>query len=153
MALSVVLVEPEIPWNTGNIGRTCDAAGACLHLVGKLGFSLSERRLKRAGLDYWDRLAPKRHEDFAAFESSLPEDAGLLFFTAGGKKSFWDAPFSPDSYLVFGKESDGLPKALLERHAQRLYRIPMAGPARSLNLSTAVGVALYEALRRTGGLT
>ncbi|MBI3552218.1 MAG: tRNA (cytidine(34)-2'-O)-methyltransferase [Elusimicrobia bacterium] len=147
MPLSVVLVEPEIPWNTGNIGRTCVAAGAALHLVGRLGFSLSERRLKRSGLDYWPQLKLVRHEDFAAFERGLPPRASLLFFSGAAKKCFWDAPYRQNSYLVFGKESGGLPEALLSRHQDRLYRIPMEAQARSLNLSTAAGIALYAALR------
>lgn len=147
MALSVVLVEPEIPWNTGNVGRTCVAAGAALHLVGKLGFSISERQIRRSGLDYWPRLKLFRHDDWDAFERSLPARASLLFFTAQGEKTLWEAPFREDSYLVFGKESTGLPGALLKRKNQ--VRIPMEAGERSLNLSTAAAIALYEGLRRT----
>lgn len=147
MSLKVVLIEPEIPWNTGNIGRSCDAAGAQLHLVGKLGFSLSERRLKRAGLDYWERLAPARHESVESFLHIVPPGEPLLGFSAEGKKTFWEAPYTPDCWLVFGSESRGLPAALRERLKDRLYRIPMNAPARSLNLSTAAAVVLFEALR------
>jgi tRNA (cytidine/uridine-2'-O-)-methyltransferase len=148
VALSVVLVEPEIPWNTGNIGRTCVAAGASLHLVGKLGFTISERQIKRSGLDYWPRLKLERHESFADFEKSLPENASLLFFTGKAKQAFWEAPYEKNSYLVFGKESDGLPASILNRHQDKAYRIPMAEGERSLNLSTAAGIAIYEGLRK-----
>lgn len=149
MSLKVVLIEPEIPWNTGNIGRTCDAAGAQLHLVGKLGFSLSERRLKRAGLDYWERLAPVRHESLESFLHIVPPGEPLLGFSAEGEKTFREAPYAPGCWLVFGSESRGLPPALRERLKDRLYRIPMRAPARSLNLSTAAAVVLFEALRVT----
>lgn len=150
MSLNVVLIEPEIPWNTGNVGRTCDAAGARLHLVGTLGFSLSERRLKRAGLDYWERLAPVRHESVASFLHIVPPGEPLLGFSAEGEKTFWEAPYAPDAWLVFGSESRGLPPELRERLKDRLYRIPMRPPARSLNLSTSVAVVVYEALRVLG---
>ncbi len=150
MPLNVALFEPEIPWNTGNIGRTCVAAGASLHLIGKLGFTLSERRIKRAGMDYWPKLKLHQHSDFVAFENFIPHGSSLIFFSAEAKQSFWDAPFMPDSYLIFGKESEGLPKSLLNRHKDRIYRIPMEDGTRSLNLSTSAAVALYEALRRTG---
>lgn len=142
-----MLVEPEIPWNTGNAGRTCAAAGAELHLVKPLGFSLSERRLKRAGLDYWERLAPVVHESLDAFLASLPAGAPLLGFSAEGARPHWDAPWEPGAWLLFGSESRGLPARLRERLADRLYRIPMAEGARSLNLSTAAALALYEGLR------
>lgn len=147
MSLKVVLIEPEIPWNTGNIGRSCDAAGAQLHLVGRLGFSLSERRLKRAGMDYWERLAPVRHETIDSFLHIVPASEPLLAFSAEGGKSFWDAPYAPDAWLVFGSESRGLPPELRERLKDRLYRIPMREGERSLNLSTAAAVVLFEALR------
>ena len=145
--MHVVLFQPEIPWNTGNVGRTCVAAGAALHLIEPLGFSLSERRLKRAGLDYWPLLTLRRHENFAAFLAQLPAAARLLAFSAQGSATHWQAAYGPDSYLLFGRESSGLPDEVLQRCAAA-YRIPMAGGARSLNLSTAVAVALYEGLRR-----
>lgn len=144
--LKVALIEPEIPWNTGNIGRTCLAAGAELHLVGRLGFELSERRLKRAGMDYWKRLAVTRHESVEAFASFIKED-DLLVFGPEGERTHWEAPYRADSWLVFGGESRGLPQALRERWRARTYRIPMEPGARSLNLSTAAAIALYEARR------
>lgn len=148
MALHVVLLEPEIPWNTGNIGRSCLAAGASLHLVGRLGFSLSERRLRRAGLDYWPRLGPSLHEDWGAFQACLPPGAALLGFSARAPRDYWEAPFGSQSYLVFGRESGGLPSSLRRNLEDRLFRIPARPEARSLNLSTAVGIVLYEALRQ-----
>ena len=147
--MNIVLLEPEIHFNTGNVGRTCVAAGAALHLVGKLGFSLSERQIRRSGLDYWPKLKLFRHEDFEAFAASLPPKACLLAFSAQGKKTIWDAEFHGDSYLIFGGESKGLADRLIKRFDRKLYRIPMGPDIRSLNLSTAVGIVLYEALRRT----
>ena len=145
--LKVVLVHPEIPFNTGNVGRTCAATGAELHLVGPLGFSLSERRLRRAGLDYWERLAPVLHESLEAFLKQLPVDADVLAFSAEGARTHWEARYRADSWLVFGGESAGLSPELRARWKERLYRVPMAAGARSLNLSTAAAVVLYEASR------
>ncbi len=145
--LNVVLVHPEIPWNTGNVGRTCSAAGARLHLVAPLGFSLSERRLRRAGMDYWERLAPAVHDSLDAFLAALPADADVHAFSAEAGRPHWGADYRADSWLVFGSESSGLPSLLRERWRDRLRRVPMAEGARSLNLSTAAAVALYEALR------
>ena len=149
--LKVVLVHPEIPWNAGNVGRTCAAAGAELHLVAPLGFSLSERRLRRAGLDYWERLAPVVHESLDAFLAALPERADVLAFSAEGAREHWHAPYREDSWLVFGSESRGLPPRLRELWSARLHRVPMVAGARSLNLSTAAAVVLYEARRVAGG--
>lgn len=146
--MHIVLVEPEIHWNTGNIGRTCVGADAHLHLVGPLGFSLDEKQVRRSGLDYWEKVKLKRHADWAAFEPSLPPGAALFFFSAEAPRDFWEAPFKKESYLVFGKESTGLPASLRKRFADRLYHIPHDEGIRSLNLSTAVGIALYEALRQ-----
>ncbi len=148
--LKVVLVHPEIPFNTGNVGRTCAAAGAQLHLVAPLGFSLSERRLKRAGMDYWERLAPVVHESLDAFCSFIKEDEGVLAFSAEGTRTHWQAPYRGDSWLVFGGESRGLPEPLRARWRERLYRVPMVAGARSLNLSTAAAVVVYEARRALG---
>lgn len=145
--LNVVLIDPEIPWNTGNVGRTCAAAGARLHLVGRLGFSLSERRLKRAGMDYWERLAPVRHETVESFLHIVPPGAPVLGFSAEGGKSHWEAPYAPGAWLLFGSESSGLPPGVRERLKDRLYRVPMTEGSRSLNLSTAAAVVLYEAVR------
>lgn len=149
--MNVVLVEPEIPFNTGNAGRTCVAAGAALHLVGRLGFSLSERHLKRSGMDYWPKLDLRLHESWESFQASLPAGARLLAFSPGGKKSLWEARFSAGDYLVFGKESVGLSSPVLARLEPDVYRIPMRPEARSLNLSSSVAIALYEASRQVGG--
>ena len=148
--MNVVLYEPEIPWNAGNVGRTCVAAGATLHLIGPLGFKLGAREIRRSGLDYWPKLRLVLHEDFAAFEASLPETASLLVFSTKGGRSFWDAPYRRDGYLLFGRESGGLPAWLMRRYGDRVYRIPIGGDVRSLNLSTAAGIVLYEALRQSG---
>ena len=144
--LKVVLIEPEIPWNAGNIGRTCLAAGAELHLVGRLGFSLSERRLRRAGLDYWEKLTVIQHESVEAFLAKANE-GDLLAFAPEGEKEHWDGPYGPDTWLVFGSESRGLSPALRERWRARLRRIPMRPEARSLNLSSCAAIVLFEARR------
>lgn len=150
MTMDVVLYQPEIPWNTGNIGRTCVAAGAPLHLIEPLGFSLSERQIRRSGLDYWPRLALRRHADADAFWESLPPGAAVLAFSSQAAETFWDAPYERDSFLLFGGESRGLPEAVLKR-CRGVYSIPVRPGIRSLNLSTAAGIALYEGLRRAGG--
>lgn len=144
--LKVVLHQPEIPWNTGNIGRTCVAAGAELHLIEPLGFELSEKEIRRSGLDYWKDLKVFLYRDAAAWQAALPAGASVLAFASAAEKPYWDAPFSPGCWLLFGRESTGLPKALLERFAA--YRIPMRPEARSLNLSTAAALAVYEGVRR-----
>lgn len=144
--MRVVLIDPEIPWNTGNIGRTCLAAGAELHLVGRLGFDLSERRLRRAGLDYWEKLTVRRHETLAGFLAAVPEE-GVLAFSAEARREHWDAPYRADSWLVFGSESRGLPESLRARWRARTYRVPMEAGTRSLNLSSAAAIVLYEARR------
>lgn len=146
--MNVVLLEPEIPFNTGNIGRTCVGTGSALHLVGKLGFSLDDKEVRRSGLDYWPRLDLRLHKSWEAFEEGLPPGAELFLFSADGGKCFWDARFPEDAYLVFGKESAGLPPALRERLKERLYAIPCAPDARSYNLSASAAVALFEALRQ-----
>lgn len=146
--MDIVLFEPEIPWNTGNIGRTCVATGSALHLIGRLGFKLTDKEIRRSGLDYWPALKLVRHEDFSAFEESLPSGASVLVFAASAERSFWEAPYREDSFLLFGKESTGLPHDVLKRYEDRLYRIPAGPGIRSLNLSTAAAVALYEGFRR-----
>lgn len=151
MALNVVLCEPEIPWNTGSVGRTCVAAGAVLHLIAPLGFSLEAREIRRSGLDYWPRLRLVRHESVAAFLETLPRRAHVLAFTTKAGRSFREAPYRRDGYLLFGSESRGLPETLLNRFRESLYRIPITGDVRSLNLSVAAAVAVYEALGRLGG--
>lgn len=148
-SLHVALVEPEIHWNTGNAGRTCLAAGAQLHLVEPLGFSLDEKEVRRAGLDYWPRVDPRVWPSWAAFEERLPALGEPFFFSAEGERDFWSAAYPERAVLVFGRESVGLPREIRDRYRDRLLRIPMLDPGlRSLNLSTCVAVVLYEALRQ-----
>ena len=154
MAIHVVLVHPEIHWNTGNAGRTCLAAGASLHLVKPLGFSLDDREVKRAGLDYWEHVDVRVWESWDALESELPSLGEAYFFSTRGTHQLWDAPIgkSKDVVLVFGRETGGLPADLYARYAERLVAMPIHSPhVRSLNLSTAVGIALYEVLRQQRG--
>lgn len=149
MSLHVVLVEPEIHWNTGNAGRSCLAAGAELHLIQPLGFSLGEREVRRAGLDYWEHVRWRLWPDWPSFEALLPEFGEPFFFTTKSTRSYWDADFSDRTVLIFGPETRGLPADLLARHADRTLRMPMQTEhVRSLNLSTTVGIALYEVLRQ-----
>ena len=145
----VVLVAPDIPWNTGNIGRTCLGTNACLHLIKPLGFSLQSREMKRAGLDYWHRVKLKVWDDFDDFEKTLaPQEHEVALFTKNGVKSFWEMPLQPRFFLIFGSETQGLPAAIISRYNNATYHIPITSEIRSLNLSTAVGIALYESLRR-----
>lgn len=148
--LNIVLFEPEIPWNTGNIGRTCVAVGAALHLIKPLGFRISGREIRRAGLDYWSKLQLAVHEDLSAFLDSLPAEASVMVFTTKARISFRQAPYRKDSYLLFGRESSGLPDEVFRRFSGSLYRIPQSPDVRSLNLSTAAALALYEGLRQIG---
>lgn len=149
--LKIVLIRPEIPGNTGNVGRTCSAVGAELHLVGPLGFELTEARLRRAGLDYWERLSPRVHETLEAFLKILPKDASLAAFSSEGEKTHWQVPYREDSWLIFGAESGGLPPDLRASWRDRLYRVPMLPGNRSLNLSAAAAAVIYEAQRVLGG--
>ncbi|MHC4547322.1 MAG: tRNA (cytidine(34)-2'-O)-methyltransferase [Planctomycetota bacterium] len=145
----VVLVEPEIAWNTGNAGRTCLAVGAQLHLVRPLGFALDEKQVRRAGLDYWEHVRPVVHESFAAFEAVLPDLGEPFFLCAEAERSLFDVPLPGDAVFVFGKESVGLAPAIRERYRPHQVRLPRRDArVRSLNVSTAVGIVLYEALRR-----
>ena len=146
----VVLVHPEIHWNTGNAGRSCLAAGAELHMVEPLGFSLDEREVKRAGLHYWKHVRPRVWPDWASLEAELPGLGEPFLFTARGDRELWQVRFPARSVvLVFGGESAGLPEEIRQRHAGREVRIPLSAHAGiSLNLSTAVGIALYEAVRQ-----
>lgn len=149
--MHVVLVQPEIHWNTGNAGRTCLAAGATLHLIEPLGFSLDEREVKRAGLDYWKHVDVKVWPDWAAFERELPSLGEPYFFSSKASVALWDAPLgaSADVVLVFGRETGGLPADLHERYAERFVNMPIHSPhVRSLNLSTSVAIAVYEVLRQ-----
>lgn len=147
----VVLVEPEIPPNTGAIARTCAATGARLHLCEPLGFRIDEHSVRRAGLDYWHLVDLRRHASFEAFEAEEPGRRTWLF-TAGAERSLYDAEIRPGDAFVFGRESVGLPKPLLASRAPQVLGIPTLGGVRSLNLSNAVSIVLYEALRRTGAL-
>lgn len=144
----VVLIEPEIPPNTGNVGRLCLATGAHLHLVKPLGFSIDDRTLKRAGLDYWKDVRVTVWESFAELQAMQPPDARYFFLTTKTTRAYWDARFQDGDFLVFGRETKGLPAPLLELHAGRCLTIPMSGSTRSLNLATAVGIVLYEAVRQ-----
>jgi len=149
--INIVLVEPEIPPNTGNIGRLCVAAGARLHLVQPLGFSLDDRALARAGLDYWPHLDWHVWESLAAVETAAATtspDARIFYFTTKSGRPYWSERFGVDDYLVFGRETRGLPESVLAAHPDRCLTIPMAPAARSLNLATAAGIALYEAVRQ-----
>lgn len=148
-AVQVVLVHPEIAWNTGNVGRTCVAVGARLHLVRPLGFSLDEASVRRAGLDYWDHVNPVVWSSWDAFEPHVSELGEPFLFSAEAPRELWDVDFPSRVTLVFGRESLGLPEEARQRHRERLVRLPMAtGLVRSLNLSTAVAVAVYEVLRQ-----
>jgi tRNA (cytidine/uridine-2'-O-)-methyltransferase len=148
----VVLIEPQIPPNTGNIGRLCIATKSKFHLVKPLGFDISEKAVRRAGLDYWKHVDLTVHEGYAEFRASLPAEAKLWFFTKFAKKSLFEAKFSPNDYLVFGKETTGLPEEVHKGEPpEQLLRIPMPGSeiVRSLNLAGSVHIALYEGLRQT----
>ena len=146
--LHIVLIAPEIPPNTGNVGRLCLATGAHLHLVKPLGFSLGDRELKRAGLDYWKEVSVTVWESFADLQAAQAADARYFFLTTKTERAYWDARFADGDFLVFGRETKGLPEALLERNAGQCLTIPMSGGTRSLNLATAVGIVLYEAVRQ-----
>lgn len=151
--MNIVLYEPDIPGNTGNVGRSCVATGSVLHLVGKLGFSLDNSYVKRSGLDYWEKVQLARHDHWDAFLQSIPKNAPLYFFSKKAAVDIWSATFQPESYLIFGCETSGLPDEIHKRYPDRFFKIPMVeGSVRSLNLSTSVGIVLYEALRQTGGI-
>jgi tRNA (cytidine/uridine-2'-O-)-methyltransferase len=150
-ATHVVLVHPEIHWNTGNAGRTCLAAGATLHLIEPLGFSLDEREVKRAGLDYWEHVDVRVWPSWDAFERELPVLGEPYFFSTKATQLLWDAPLgaSGSVVLVFGRETGGLPADLHERYQDRFVAMPILSPlVRSLNLSTSVAIAVYEVLRQ-----
>lgn len=147
----IVLIEPEIPPNTGNIARLCGATCTVLHLVGKLGFSTDDRQLKRAGLDYWSEVEIHYWPDLAALQERYPT-ARFVFTSKKAATSHAAFTFLPGDFLVFGKETEGLPDHLIEENPRTSIRIPIFGKVRSLNLSTAAGIILYEALRQTGRL-
>lgn len=147
--LNIVLVEPEIPQNTGNIARTCAATGARLHIVKPMGFTIDDKKLKRAGLDYWYLLDLTYYENLDDFFEKN-KDGNFFFFTTKARKTHCDVAYPDKSYLVFGKETKGLPEELLLKHPESCVRIPMINDARSLNLSNSVAIGVYEALRQLG---
>ena len=147
--MNVILLEPEIPQNTGNIGRTCCATGTKLHLIEPMGFRINEKNLKRAGMDYWDDLDVTIYDSFKDFMDQHP---GIKIWMATTKAPhrYIDVEFGPDDYIMFGKESAGIPEEILVQHQEDCVRIPMVGDIRSLNLSNSVSIVLYEALRQNG---
>jgi tRNA (cytidine/uridine-2'-O-)-methyltransferase len=149
MSFHIVLVEPEIPANTGNISRTCAATGSFLHLVRPLGFSTEDKVLKRAGLDYWDSVKLEYHDSFQEVQALYPH-ARYFFATTKAKRNYTDFTFQDGDFLVFGKETAGLPKELLQANQETCLKLPMSEAVRSLNLSNSAAILLYEALRQTG---
>lgn len=147
--LNIVLVEPQIPQNTGNIARTCAVTGARLHLVRPLGFEIDDKKLKRAGLDYWDKLNITYYDNIDDFISKN-KDGSFFFFTTKGRKIHSDAEYPDNSYLIFGREDAGLPEELLYENKDACVRIPMRSTLRSLNLSNSAAIAVYEVLRQWG---
>jgi tRNA (cytidine/uridine-2'-O-)-methyltransferase len=145
---NLVLVEPEIPPNTGNVARLALATGSTLHLVKPLGFSIDDRQLRRAGMDYWKNVDVKLWENFEEFELKTQPAARRFFFSTKAKKPYWEIQFLAKDYLVFGRETKGLPASLLTRHAENAFQIPMRPEARSLNLATAVAIVVFEGIRQ-----
>lgn len=145
--MNIVLHEPEIPANTGNIGRTCTATGTTLHLIQPLGFQINEKALRRAGLDYWEKLDVRVYENFEDFLEKNP-DAKIYMATTKAKKLYTEVSYEPDCFIMFGKESAGIPEEILVEHEENAVRIPMNYEIRSLNLSNSVAIVLYEALRQ-----
>jgi len=149
MSLSVALIEPQIPPNTGNIARLCAATGTTLHLIGPLGFSLDDEQLRRAGLDYWEDVDLWVHPHWRAFREAVGRDR-CLYFSSHGTASYLDAPYTPNAVLMFGNETGGMPERIREKHPDRVFRIPMLPAVRSLNLATAAAAVVYEAARQLG---
>jgi tRNA (cytidine/uridine-2'-O-)-methyltransferase len=149
--MNIVLVEPEIPPNTGNVARLCAATRTTLHLIEPLGFRIDDRQLKRAGMDYWEHVSWQCWKGWGEFIAVLPANARMWFIESGGPMRYSDARYGADDFLIFGRETAGLPKALLEQNRERWLRIPMFHEkARSLNLSNCVALVLFEALRQQG---
>lgn len=148
--LQIALIEPRIPPNTGNIARLCAATTTGLHLIEPLGFSIEDPEVRRAGLDYWNEVDLWIHPHWRLFREAMARER-CLYFSANASRSFWDARFHPHTCLVFGNEVDGMPERILDKHPERCFRIPMTGQVRSLNLATAAGIVLYEALRQVSG--
>ena len=146
--LNIVLVEPEIPPNTGNIGRLCLAVDAHLHLIKPLGFTIDDRTLRRAGLDYWEQVKVTTWDSLEALFASQPPEARNFFLTTKCDRPYYDEQFRAGDYLIFGRETKGLPESLLDTHPDSLLTIPMTNKTRSLNLATAVGIVLFEAMRQ-----
>jgi tRNA (cytidine/uridine-2'-O-)-methyltransferase len=147
--MNIVLYQPEIPHNTGAVGRTCLVAGAVLHLIHPLGFYLDEKSLKRSGLDYWKKLKVREYDSFKDF-CEKNAAARLFFVETGSARLYTDVAYAPGDFFVFGQETRGLPQEILAAHAERVVSLPMMAGERSLNLSVTVGIVLYEALRQTG---
>ena len=145
--LNIVLYSPEIPQNTGNIARTCSVTGAALHIIKPIGFEISDKTLKRAGLDYWNTLEIYYDESYAEFEAAHGEDK-IYYFTAHAKNKYTDAEYEGDVYLMFGRETAGLPRELVDKNPETSVRIPMLSDRRCLNLSNAAAIAAYEVLRQ-----
>jgi tRNA (cytidine/uridine-2'-O-)-methyltransferase len=151
MALHIALIQPEIPPNTGNIARLCVATDTSLHLIEPLGFSIDDAEVRRAGLDYWDDVDLWVHPNWFAFRDAISRDR-CLYFSANATRPLWEARFRPNSCLVFGSETGGMPARILEKHPEECFQIPMpSARVRSLNLATAAGIVLYEALRQLDG--
>ena len=149
--MNIVLLEPEMPSNTGNIGRTCVATDTTLHLIEPLGFTLNEKKIKRAGLDYWNKLKLYRYSDFEDFLEKNPRAKTRLYMaTTKAEKTYAEVSYEEDDYIMFGKESAGIPEEILIRDKESCIRIPMWGDIRSLNLSNSVSIILYEAYRQLG---
>lgn len=147
----IVLLEPEIPQNTGNIGRTCVGTDSELHLIEPFGFEITDKNLKRAGLDYWQYLTWKTYPHFEAWFAQVKDPSRIFFFTTKATRSYFDVEFQMGDSFVFGRETKGLPPEILQRFPQQLVKIPQYGPVRSLNVATAAAIALYEGLRQTRG--
>ena len=149
--MNIVLVEPEIPPNTGNVARLCAATRTTLHLIEPLGFQIDDRQLKRAGMDYWEHVSWHRWKNWGEFAAALPPGARMWFIESGGPQRYSEVIYGADDFLIFGRETAGLPKALLEQNHEQWLRIPMFNEkARSLNLSNCVALVLFEALRQQG---
>ena len=146
--INIVLLEPETPYNTGNIGRTCVITGARLHLIRPLGFRINDKMLKRAGLDYWDKLDVVEHDNLEAFYKYAGDDARIFYATTKAKHRYSDVSYRDGDYIMFGRESAGIPEEVLIKHPEECIRIPMKKEERSLNLSNSAAIILYEALRQ-----
>ncbi len=144
----IAFIEPEIPQNTGNIGRTCVGTQSELHLIGKMGFEINDKNLKRAGLDYWPYLKWQTHTDYNSWFENLPNPNRTFFFSTKAEKNYDQVDFQRGDWLVFGKETKGLPIEILDANKERVIKIPQFGPVRSLNVATAVAIALYEGIRQ-----